>query len=146
MNRRVVSGVDSAIAWRAASVLLGFPSTPQRIRLKCTGFRLLPLDVRSLTEEWALRQVPKVGSGTLVKVARSSPLPGGREMRREWIAPLTGVAFVVFLVIGFIVGGEPPEAKDSTAQEVVQHYIDHKDATIAGAFLASLAALFLVFF
>jgi hypothetical protein len=67
-------------------------------------------------------------------------------MRKEWIAPLTGVIFIVVLVIGFIVGGEPPEAKDSSAQEVVQHYLDHKDSTIAAAFLVNLAAIFLVFF
>lgn len=67
-------------------------------------------------------------------------------MRKELIAPLTGVAFVIALVLGFIIAGEPPEAKDSTAQEIVQHYVDHKDATIVGAFLAALAALFLVFF
>jgi hypothetical protein len=67
-------------------------------------------------------------------------------MRKELIAPLTGAAFVIVVVIGFIVAGEPPEAKDSTAQEIVNHYVDNKDSTIAGAFLAGLAAVFLVFF
>ncbi len=67
-------------------------------------------------------------------------------MRKELIAPLTGVAFVVVLVIAFVIAGEPPEAKDSTAQEIVQHYVDHKGSTIAGAFLSALAALLLVFF
>lgn len=67
-------------------------------------------------------------------------------MRKELIAPLTGAAFVIIVVIGFIVAGEPPEAKDSTAQEIVNHYVDNKDSTIVGAFLAGLAALFLVFF
>jgi hypothetical protein len=67
-------------------------------------------------------------------------------MRKELIAPLTGAAFVIVVVIGFIVAGEPPEAKDSTAEEIVNHYVDNKDSTIAGAILAGLAALFLVFF
>jgi hypothetical protein len=73
------------------------------------------------------------------------PTEGG-GVRKEFIAPLTGVAFVVVLVTGFLIAGEPPEAKDSTAQEIVQHYVDHKDSAIAGAFLSALAALFLVFF
>ena len=29
--------------------------------------------------------------------------------RREWLVPLTGVAFIVVLIVSFIVGGEPPD-------------------------------------
>jgi hypothetical protein len=66
-------------------------------------------------------------------------------MRKDWWTPLTGVAFLVVLVVGFIVGGEPPDA-DSPAQEIVDHYVDNKDSVIAGAILTGVAATLLVFF
>jgi hypothetical protein len=66
-------------------------------------------------------------------------------MNREWLAPLTGVAFIVVLFIGFIVGGEPPGA-DDPVQEIVEHYDDNKDAVMFGALLQAIAAAFLVFF
>jgi len=46
-------------------------------------------------------------------------------MRREWWAPLTGVAFVVVAIVGAIIGGEPPDA-DSPVQEIIDHYTDNK--------------------
>jgi hypothetical protein len=59
--------------------------------------------------------------------------------------PLTGVAFVALAIIGFAVGGEPPDA-NSPPQEIVDFYVDDKDSVQAGAFLATLAAVFLIFF
>ena len=66
-------------------------------------------------------------------------------MNREWWAPLTGVLFVVVLIIGFSIGGEPPEA-DEPVREIVEHYVDNKDSIIAGALIACAAAALLVFF
>jgi uncharacterized protein DUF4386 len=66
-------------------------------------------------------------------------------VRRDWWTPLTGVAFVVVLIAGFIVGGEPPDA-ESPAREIVDHYVDNKDSVIAGAALTGIAATLLVFF
>ena len=66
-------------------------------------------------------------------------------MRRGWLAPLTGVVFVVLVVIAFSIAGEPPEA-DSSSQEIVDFYVDNKDSVSTGAFVATLAVLFLVFF
>jgi hypothetical protein len=66
-------------------------------------------------------------------------------VNREWLAPLTGVGFVVIAIIGFIVGGEPPEAGDPI-QEIVDHYVDNKDSVQVGAGLVSVAAAFLIFF
>jgi hypothetical protein len=68
------------------------------------------------------------------------------ERSKDWLAPLTGVAFIVVLVISFIVAGEePPEAKDG-AQEIVDFYSDNKDSVEAGAGIGTIAALLLVFF
>lgn len=64
---------------------------------------------------------------------------------REWMAPLTGVAFVVVLIAGFVIGGEPPDVDDG-AQDIVRHYVDNKDQVIAGAVLAAIAATLLVVF
>jgi hypothetical protein len=66
-------------------------------------------------------------------------------MNRESWAPLTGVAFVVLVIIGFLAGGEPPEA-DSDAAEIVEHYVDNEGAVIAGALIVGIAATFFVFF
>jgi Domain of unknown function (DUF4386) len=66
-------------------------------------------------------------------------------MRKDWWTPLAGVAFLVVLIVSFLVGGEPPDASEP-AQEIVDHYVDNKDAVQIGAALSTLAALLLVFF
>jgi hypothetical protein len=70
---------------------------------------------------------------------------GGRNVKREWLAPLTGVVFVALGVLGFLIGGEPPGA-DEPVQEIVDHYTDNEDSVIAGAILVAFAAVFLIFF
>jgi len=65
--------------------------------------------------------------------------------RYEWLAPLTGVAFVAILIISFIVGGEPPDV-ENPAQEIVDHYVDNKDSVQVGVLLSMIAAAFLLFF
>jgi hypothetical protein len=65
--------------------------------------------------------------------------------RYEWLAPLTGVAFVVLVIISFVIAGEPPSA-DDPAQEIVDHYIDNKDSVQIGAFLGTIAGTLLIFF
>jgi hypothetical protein len=62
-----------------------------------------------------------------------------------WLAPLTGVAFVVLVIISFIIVGEPPSA-DDPVEEIVDHYIDNKDSVQIGAFLGTVAGTLLIFF
>ena len=64
---------------------------------------------------------------------------------REWLVPLTGVAFVVFLIVSFIVGGEPKDA-GHPAQEIVDWYVDNKDSAEIGAIIGVVAGVFLIFF
>ena len=64
---------------------------------------------------------------------------------REWLVPLTGIAFIVLLVVSFIVQGSPTSA-DHPPSEVQQWYQDNKDAAEISAFLGVLAAVLLVFF
>jgi hypothetical protein len=66
-------------------------------------------------------------------------------VKREWLAPLTGAAFLVLAIVSFSVGGEPPEANEPV-REIIDHYVDDKDAIEIGAALAGVAAMFLVFF
>jgi hypothetical protein len=66
-------------------------------------------------------------------------------MKKNWLVPLTGVVFLVLVIVGFSIGGEPPEASDPV-QEIVDFYDDDKDSIEAGAFLLSLGTVFLVFF
>ena len=65
--------------------------------------------------------------------------------RRSGWRRLTGVAFVVVLIIGFIVGGEPPDVKNPP-QEIVDHYVDNKDSVQIGVLLEMIAAALLLFF
>jgi uncharacterized protein DUF4386 len=65
--------------------------------------------------------------------------------RQSWLVPLTGLLFVVILIISFVVGGEPPDV-DEGAAKIAEHYTDDKDSIEVGAFLSGLAAIFLVFF
>jgi hypothetical protein len=64
---------------------------------------------------------------------------------RGWLVPLTGAAFIVVAIIGFIVGGEPKDASHP-ASEIVDWYVDNKDSVEAGAFIGVAATVLLVFF
>jgi hypothetical protein len=65
---------------------------------------------------------------------------------REWLVPLvTGLGFVLLLIVSFVVTGEPKSADDGPA-EVAEWYVDNKDAAEAGAFIGAVAAAFLIFF
>ena len=64
---------------------------------------------------------------------------------KRWLVPLTGLVFIVLLIVGFIVMGEPPDAEDPV-QEIVDFYQDDKDSIEAGVFLLALGTVFFVFF
>ncbi len=61
------------------------------------------------------------------------------------IAPLTGAAFVILLIVSFSIAGEPPDA-DENARKIVEHFSDSKDSIMFGAAIETLAAAMLVFF
>lgn len=64
---------------------------------------------------------------------------------KEWLIPLTGVGFIVVAIVSFIVGGEPKDASHP-AREIVEWYIDNKDAVQISAFIGMAATVLLVFF
>lgn len=63
----------------------------------------------------------------------------------ERFAPLTGVVFVVVVLIGFIVGGDTPGAHASAAKADA-FYSSHHDKQMLAAFLVAIGAAFLPFF
>ncbi len=67
------------------------------------------------------------------------------DRSREWLAPMTGVAFIVVGLIGFMISGEPKSA-DEPVREIVDHYIDNKDSIQIGAIAGVVAGLLLIFF
>jgi hypothetical protein len=64
---------------------------------------------------------------------------------RGWLVPLTGAAFLVFLILSFIVQGEPKQA-DDPVDEIVDYYVDNKDSIQIAAILSVVAGVFLIFF
>ena len=66
-------------------------------------------------------------------------------MNAKQVGPLTGILFVVLVIVAFVVGGETPDVNDS-AQTVVSFYVDHdSDQQIAGGLLALACVAFLFF-
>jgi len=68
----------------------------------------------------------------------------GRD--KSWLVPLTGVVFLVVVIVGFMISGEPPDPKDDSAQKLVDFYVDNKSSLMAGTYLEGLAAALVVFF
>jgi hypothetical protein len=64
---------------------------------------------------------------------------------REWLVPLTGIGFVVLIIISFIIQGEPPDAGDGAAK-VIDHYKDNKDSIEIGGIVGAAGATLLIFF
>jgi hypothetical protein len=66
-------------------------------------------------------------------------------VNRDKLAPLTGLIFIVLVVISIIVLGEPPEAKEGSG-EIVDWYKDNQDAVYASTVLGGIALLALIVF
>jgi len=66
-------------------------------------------------------------------------------LKKDWLVPLTGLLFVVLLILSFIVGGEPPGA-DDPVDEIVQHYVDNDTEIWISTGIGALAVLSLLFF
>jgi hypothetical protein len=66
---------------------------------------------------------------------------------RSWLHPLTGVIFILVVIVGFAVSGEePPDATEDSIQSVVDFYVDNEDQQMIGGILEGLAGALLIFF
>src|SRR4051794_40190239 len=63
----------------------------------------------------------------------------------RWAA-LTGLAFLVLVVLSTIVLGDAPDPKDDAPLKIVKFYKDNDTEVYVSALLSSLGALALVFF
>jgi hypothetical protein len=63
----------------------------------------------------------------------------------ERLAPLSGVVFVLLIVIGAIVGGETPDTKDSQ-QSIVQFWTENDAARILSDAIGAWAVVFFMWF
>ena len=63
----------------------------------------------------------------------------------ERFAPLTGLLFVVLVIVATIVGGETPEADDGLAK-VVKYWHDNDSEAIAASIIAAYSAVALLWF
>jgi len=64
---------------------------------------------------------------------------------RAWVPLVTGLGFVVLLIVAMLVTGQPKSADDGPA-EVAKWYSDNKDAAEIGSFIGVVAGGFLIFF
>ena len=67
------------------------------------------------------------------------------RMNWEWWARGAGVAFVLFAVAAFVVGGETPMVSD-TADEVVSYYDGDRGQVLVSSFLFAVALGFWIWF
>ena len=63
-----------------------------------------------------------------------------------WLAPLTGILFIVLVIVGFSISGEPPDPTDQSAHEIVDFYVDNKSSVIISSVLEALAGALFIFF
>jgi hypothetical protein len=66
-------------------------------------------------------------------------------MSAKTIGPLTGILFVVLVIVAFIVSGEAP-ATDDPAREIVDFYLDNDDSQALAASALALGCVALIFF
>ncbi len=68
-----------------------------------------------------------------------------RDRDFDWLAALTGIAFILLLIVGFVIMGEPPDSSDPV-QKTIDFYKDNDTEIWIGVILQGLAATALVFY
>lgn len=65
--------------------------------------------------------------------------------RNAWVA-LTGILFLVLLVVSVVVSGEPPDPTEDSAAEVISYYADNDSEVMLASGLFTLAGVLFVAF
>lgn len=68
------------------------------------------------------------------------------ERRTAGLVPLTGLAVLVVAIVGFAIGGSPPDVTKDSAATISAFYADNNTQQAISAMLEGLAAVLLVFF
>jgi hypothetical protein len=68
-----------------------------------------------------------------------------QQQRWSALAPLTGVAFVILVVLAFAVGGSTPDINDSP-EKILRYYNNHDSKQMFSAFLLALGVIFFFFY
>jgi hypothetical protein len=66
-------------------------------------------------------------------------------MNAKQVGPLTGILFVVLVIVAFVVSGETPDVDDS-AQTVVSFYVDNDSEQVIASALLALGCVAFLFF
>jgi hypothetical protein len=66
-------------------------------------------------------------------------------MNARQIGPLTGILFVVLVIVAFVVGGETPGTEDSP-QSIVSFYLDNDSEQAIGSAMLALGCVAFLFF
>ena len=76
---------------------------------------------------------------------RKRPTQRKESHEREGDRSLTGILFVILVIVAFVVGGETPGIDDS-AEEIVDFYLDNDDSQQLASSLLALGSVALIFF
>ena len=68
------------------------------------------------------------------------------DVKWERIGAAAGVLFVILVLIGSFLPGESPPAVDDSARDIAKYFHGHSGAIQAGAFIAGLGAIALLWF
>jgi hypothetical protein len=66
-------------------------------------------------------------------------------MKARAIGPLTGIVFVLLVVVAFLIGGETPGTDDSR-REIVDFYLQNDDSQVISSAVLAIACVALLFF
>lgn len=65
---------------------------------------------------------------------------------KHWYTALTGLAFVLIVVVGFAIVGDQPDPTDKPIQEIIDFYEDDRSTKWVSVFLEGIAACLLIIF
>jgi hypothetical protein len=65
-------------------------------------------------------------------------------VNKSWI-PLSGVLFLILVIVSGLIAGEPPSV-DDPVQEIVDHYVDNKDSIMVGSLIGVIGTFFFLVF
>ncbi|HWI21435.1 MAG TPA: hypothetical protein VNT22_02345 [Baekduia sp.] len=66
--------------------------------------------------------------------------------KATWYTALTGLVFVIIVIIGVLIAGNEVDATKDSAAKIIETYQDDRDTLLAGTVLEAIAAAMLVYY